>query len=60
MPCPFMRKAFTLAAAPLLARLYVTALGLYEFTLNGQRVGEDRFAPGWTDYQSACGTRCMT
>ncbi|MEU8956327.1 alpha-L-rhamnosidase [Streptomyces sp. NPDC048518] len=33
------------------ARLYATALGLYETYLNGERVGEDRLAPGWTDYR---------
>ncbi|MGY5035611.1 alpha-L-rhamnosidase [Streptomyces sp. 900116325] len=33
------------------ARLYSTALGLYEAHLNGERVGEDRLAPGWTDYR---------
>ncbi|MGW8883756.1 alpha-L-rhamnosidase [Streptomyces sp. NPDC055749] len=32
------------------ARLYSTALGLYEVFLNGKRVSEDRLAPGWTDY----------
>lgn len=32
------------------ARLDATALGLYEVFLNGRRVGEDRLAPGWTDY----------
>ena len=32
------------------ARLYVTALGLYEARLNGQRVGDAFLAPGWTDY----------
>ncbi|WP_405406887.1 alpha-L-rhamnosidase [Streptomyces sp. NBC_01104] len=33
------------------ARLYSTALGVYEAYLNGERVGEDRLAPGWTDYR---------
>lgn len=33
-----------------LARLYITALGLYEAHLNGARVGTDQLAPGWTDY----------
>ncbi|MFD9445323.1 alpha-L-rhamnosidase [Streptomyces sp. NPDC060006] len=33
------------------ARLYATALGLYEAHLNGRRVGRDQFAPGWTDYR---------
>jgi alpha-L-rhamnosidase len=33
------------------ARLYATALGLYEAHVNGRRVGADRLAPGWTDYR---------
>ncbi|MEX2245047.1 MAG: family 78 glycoside hydrolase catalytic domain [Fimbriimonadaceae bacterium] len=33
------------------AVLYATALGIYEASVNGQRVGEDWFAPGWTDYK---------
>jgi alpha-L-rhamnosidase len=32
------------------ATLYVTALGLYEFRINGQRVGDQILAPEWTDY----------
>ncbi|MBC2593663.1 family 78 glycoside hydrolase catalytic domain [Ruficoccus amylovorans] len=32
------------------ARLYVSARGVFEGWINGQRVGEDYFAPGWTDY----------
>src|SRR5205807_7244773 len=28
-----------------------TALGLYELRLDGQRVGDELFRPGWTDYQ---------
>ncbi|MFI9604575.1 alpha-L-rhamnosidase [Streptomyces sp. NPDC052043] len=34
------------------ARLYATALGLYEAHLNGSRVGRDQLAPGWTDYRT--------
>ena len=30
--------------------MYAAALGLYETYLNGQKVGEDYLAPGWTDY----------
>ncbi|MFD5631021.1 alpha-L-rhamnosidase [Streptomyces sp. NPDC127072] len=33
------------------ARLYATALGVYEAHLNGRRVGRDQLAPGWTDYR---------
>jgi alpha-L-rhamnosidase len=50
IPCPYLRRAFTLSAAPESARLYVTALGLYDFNINGQRVSADLLAPGWTDY----------
>lgn len=49
-PSPFLRKTFSLAGDIRSARLYVTALGLYEFYINGNRVGEDVFSPGWTDY----------
>ena len=33
------------------ARIYSTALGTYQLYLNGQRVGNDILAPGWTDYR---------
>ncbi|MFI9029564.1 alpha-L-rhamnosidase [Streptomyces sp. NPDC053560] len=47
-----LRRSFSLARKRVAsARLYVTALGLYEAHLNGERVGEDRLAPGWTDYK---------
>ena len=32
------------------ATLYASALGLVEVHLNGRRVSEDFFTPGWTDY----------
>ncbi|WWD19904.1 hypothetical protein CI109_104373 [Kwoniella shandongensis] len=32
------------------ARLYITALGLYEAELNGKRIGDEYLAPGWTSY----------
>ena len=32
------------------ARLYATARGVYEVYVNGNRVGDDVLAPGWTDY----------
>ena len=33
------------------AKLYVTALGIYELQLNGGKVGNDYFAPGFTSYR---------
>ncbi|MBN2182496.1 MAG: glycoside hydrolase family 78 protein [Sedimentisphaerales bacterium] len=46
----YLRKEFELPAKVTSARLYVTAKGLYEVYLNGQRVGQDYMAPGWTPY----------
>lgn len=33
------------------ARLYITACGLYEANINGERVGDDVLTPGVTDYR---------
>ncbi len=33
------------------ARLYICGLGLYEAYLNDEKIGEDFFAPGFTDYR---------
>lgn len=44
------RRAFELPAGFLRATVYVTARGLFELRANGQRIGEDYFAPEWTDY----------
>lgn len=42
----FKAQARTIAAA----RLYVTARGIYELFLNGERVGDDHYNPGLTQY----------
>ena len=49
-PPPYLRRSFTISQPATSARLYVTALGLYEARLNGARVGDAVLAPGWTDY----------
>jgi alpha-L-rhamnosidase len=49
-PAPFFRKEAEVGSGIKKARLYVSALGIYEFEINGKRVGDDYFAPGWTDY----------
>ncbi|MEV2247276.1 alpha-L-rhamnosidase [Streptomyces sp. NPDC049970] len=50
-PATQLRREFRLGRKRVArARLYSTALGLYEVSLNGRTVGEDRLAPGWTDY----------
>lgn len=45
------RKRFECGKEVKSARLYVTALGIYEFMLNGKKVGNDYFAPGFTSYR---------
>jgi len=49
-PPPYLRKAFSVDKAIKRAVVYASALGLYELHINGERVGEDYFTPGWTDY----------
>ena len=48
--CPVFEKTFALDKKVKKARLYATAHGVYEVTLNGQTVGDYRMAPGWTSY----------
>ena len=50
-PSPLLRRAFRIADRVRSARLYVTSLGLYEIYVNGQRVGDELFTPGWTSYR---------
>ncbi len=50
-PAPILRRSFQVAGPVRSARLSITALGLYAAHLNGQRIGEDYFRPGWTDYR---------
>ena len=49
-PIDCFRRTFTISAIKE-ARLYVTACGLYEARINGQRVGDFVLAPGHTDYR---------
>src|SRR5208282_849386 len=50
-PAHQYRKEFSAGKTIKRATIYSTALGIYELWLNGQRVGDARFAPGWTDYR---------
>lgn len=50
VPPIHLRKGFTTRARPMRARLYVTSVGIHEIHVNGRRVGNEVFAPGWTDY----------
>ncbi|MHB8635163.1 MAG: alpha-L-rhamnosidase [Fimbriimonadaceae bacterium] len=51
VPAAYLSREFELAKPVVSARLYITALGLYESNLNGRKVGDHHLAPGWTDYR---------
>ena len=46
----YIRGEFEIHGKVKEAYAYTTALGLYKFYLNGEKVGEDEMAPGWTTY----------
>ncbi|MEN6384989.1 MAG: family 78 glycoside hydrolase catalytic domain [Phycisphaerales bacterium] len=50
-PACYLRRDFNLASKVIKkARLYASALGIYQIYINGQRVSQDYFSPGWSDY----------
>nr|MBQ6242626.1 alpha-L-rhamnosidase N-terminal domain-containing protein [Lachnospiraceae bacterium] len=48
--CPVFRRCFTAGRQVVQAELQITALGVYEAELNGERIGDFVMAPGWTSY----------
>ncbi len=50
-PARYFRARFAMKGAPCRVTLYLSAFGLVEPWLNGKRVTEDRFIPGWPDYR---------
>ncbi|MGN6439342.1 MAG: glycoside hydrolase family 78 protein [Agriterribacter sp.] len=49
-PSPLLRKEFAIKKQVKKAKLYATALGVYEMYLNGKKIGDRILAPEWTDY----------
>ncbi len=49
-PAPYLRREFDLHSDIAAARLYISALGVYEAEINGRVVGDHVLAPGWTVY----------
>ena len=45
-----MRKEFSVKGPVSEARLYISSQGLYQAEINGKRVGNQEFTPGWTSY----------
>lgn len=51
-PTPMLfKKTFSCSKKVKSARLYATALGIYEVCINGEKVGNRYFAPGFTSYK---------
>ncbi|MBL0161937.1 MAG: family 78 glycoside hydrolase catalytic domain [Bryobacterales bacterium] len=51
-PARYYRQQFTAIAKTVRrATLYATALGIYDAYINGRRVSEQMFSPGWSDYK---------
>jgi alpha-L-rhamnosidase len=50
-PAPLLRREFEVRPGLASARLYITALGVYEAQLNGVTVGDHVLDPGWTSYR---------
>ncbi len=47
---PILRKAFSTKKKIQSATAFITAHGMYEAQINGQRVGDAYLTPGWTSY----------
>ncbi len=49
-PSPLFRKLINIDKKIVSATAYITAHGLYEAQINGQRISDAYFTPGWTAY----------
>jgi len=54
----YFRREFSVNSPVTKARLYITAKGVYEVSLDGTKVGQDFMAPGYTPYHSRIETLC--
>ena len=50
LACPVFKKTFDTSKKVASATLEISALGVYECHINGERVGDAYMAPGWTVY----------
>ncbi len=53
-PAIILRHEFTVRPRLKRALLNICGLGQYEFSLNGQKVGDQFLAPGWSKYDKTC------
>lgn len=49
-PRPLFRGLVDLSKPVRSARIYASAQGIYQLSLNGRKVGDQFLAPGWTEY----------
>lgn len=47
----YLRKGFELSNDVSLARLYITAKGVFDVSINGENISDDVMPPGWTPYK---------
>jgi alpha-L-rhamnosidase len=52
LPAHYYRNEFSTSKKITSARAYVTSLGVYEMYINGKKVGDQLFTPGWTSYNN--------
>lgn len=57
-PALRVKRRFAIGGRVVRARLYATSRGVYRAFLNGERVGDDELAPGWTDYRERIQYQC--
>jgi alpha-L-rhamnosidase len=50
LPAQYYRKEFSIGKEISSARVYATSLGIYQLFLNGEKVGDQLFTPGFTSY----------
>jgi alpha-L-rhamnosidase len=46
-----LRQTFEVAKPVASARIYATALGAYQLSMNGRKISDEILAPGWTDFR---------
>ncbi|WP_372772738.1 glycoside hydrolase family 78 protein [Mangrovibacterium sp.] len=51
LPAQYYRNEFNCSKKVESARVYVTSLGLYQLFINGEKVGDQLFTPGYTSYK---------
>ncbi len=49
-PSPIFRKEFTITKKIKSATAFITSHGLYEGAINGKKIGDAFFTPGWSSY----------